>query len=175
MRGSFGKGMAALALAALTTGGAFADGGKAPARKAARPAAEQSAPSPVGALRVPLDQATSISLPADASGVVIGNPSIAGVSVQSSRLLFVTGRSYGSTNLIVLGPNGRQLVRTRITVVPDEENAVMLIEGANQVRYDCTPQCRRRPDMTDELNEWSRAQKQNSDWAELANRARGGN
>src|SRR5689334_15809720 len=54
-------------------------------------------------IRVALDQAVAVRLAGSATGISIGNPSIAGVSVQNDHLLFVTGRSYGSTNLIVLG------------------------------------------------------------------------
>ena len=56
-------------------------------------------------IRVALDQAVAVRLAGAANGISIGNPSIAGVSVQNDHLLFVTGRSYGSTNLIVLGPD----------------------------------------------------------------------
>jgi Pilus formation protein N terminal region len=101
-------------------------------------------------LRVSLDQARSLQLPAGAAGVVIGNPSIAGVTVQTDRLLFITGRSYGSTNLIVVGPNGRQLYQGRITVVADETDALMLNKGGWVSRYDCTPVCRRRPDISED-------------------------
>lgn len=103
-----------------------------------------------GEVDVALDQSRPIALPAAASGVVVGNPTVAGVSVQNNRLLFVTGRSYGSTNLIVVGENGRPIYETRITVVPDESNVVMLTRGVSTTRFDCSPLCRRRPDISDD-------------------------
>lgn len=100
-------------------------------------------------IRVSLDQAFPVRLAEPAEGVAIGNPSIAGVSVQNDRFLFVTGRSYGATNLVVVGANGRVLYSGRIEVVPDETNVVMVTRGADTARLECTPLCRPRPDIGD--------------------------
>jgi Flp pilus assembly secretin CpaC len=101
-------------------------------------------------VQVALDQSRPIQLSSTATGVVIGNPTVAGVSVQNDRLLFVTGRSYGSTNLIVVGANGRPIYEARVTVVPDESNVVMVTRGTATARLDCNPLCRRRPDISDD-------------------------
>lgn len=113
-----------------------------------------------GEVKVALDQSRPISLPASATGVVVGNPSVAGVSIQNDRLLFVTGRSYGSTNLIVVGPSGRPIFEARVTVIPDETNVVMVTRGAATARLDCSPMCRRRPDISDEQNAFSQTNEQ---------------
>ncbi|KAF0173679.1 MAG: pilus assembly protein N-terminal domain-containing protein [Hyphomonadaceae bacterium] len=113
-----------------------------------------------GEVQVALDQSRPITLPDSATGVVIGNPSVAGVSVQNDRLLFVTGRSYGSTNLIVVGPTGRPILETRITVVPDETNVVMVTRGAATARLDCNPLCRRRPDISDDQTAFTQTNEQ---------------
>jgi Flp pilus assembly secretin CpaC len=100
-------------------------------------------------IRVALDQAFPIRLAEPAEGVAIGNPSIAGVSVQNDRFLFVTGRSYGSTNLVVVGANGHLLYSGRVTVTPDETDVVMVTRGVETARLECTPLCRPRPDIGD--------------------------
>ena len=100
-------------------------------------------------VRVALDQAFPIRLSEPAEGVAIGNPSIAGVSVQNDRFLFVTGRSYGSTNLVVVGANGRVLYSGRVVVTPDETDVVMVTRGVDTARLECTPLCRPRPDIGD--------------------------
>ncbi|MBN8607842.1 MAG: pilus assembly protein N-terminal domain-containing protein [Caulobacterales bacterium] len=100
-------------------------------------------------IRVALDQAFPIRLVESAEGVAIGNPSIAGVSVQNDRFLFVTGRSYGSTNLVVVGANGRVLYSGRVVVTPDETDVVMVTRGNDTARLECTPLCRPRPDIGD--------------------------
>jgi Flp pilus assembly secretin CpaC len=113
-----------------------------------------------GEMQVALDQSRPIQLPSSASGVVIGNPTVAGVSVQNDRLLFVTGRSYGSTNLIVVGRNGRPIYEARVTVIPDENNVVMVTRGAATQRFDCNPLCRRRPDISDDQQSFSQTNEQ---------------
>jgi Flp pilus assembly secretin CpaC len=103
------------------------------------------------AFRVALDQASPIVLREAASAVVIGNPAIAGVSMQNDRMLFVTGRAYGTTNLIVLGANGRPIYESRVTVGADESGStVMVTKGTSTVRHECAPLCRRTPDMADD-------------------------
>lgn len=108
-----------------------------------------AAPAHANDIRVALDQAVPIRLSAPAEGISIGNPTIAGVSVQSERFLFVTGRSYGTTNLVVVGTDGRTLYSGRVTVTPDETNVVMVTRGAQTARLECTPLCRPRPDIGD--------------------------
>lgn len=98
-------------------------------------------------IRVMMDQAFPIRLSEPAQGVAIGNPAIAGVSVQNDRFLFVTGRSYGSTNLVIVGDGGRVLYSGRVVVMPDETDVVMVTRGVDTARLECTPLCRPRPDI----------------------------
>jgi hypothetical protein len=100
-------------------------------------------------LRIPLDQARAISSPGLVRGVVVGNPAIAGVSAQNDRLVFVTGRSYGTTNVILVGERG-PILQTKISVVSDETGAVIVDPGGWSMRYDCAPECKRRPDISDD-------------------------
>lgn len=108
-----------------------------------------AAPASARDVRVALDQAFPIRLSEPAEGVAIGNPSIAGVTVQNDMFLFVTGRSYGSTNLVVIGQNGRVLYSGRVVVTADETDVVMVTRGVETARLECTPQCRPRPDIGD--------------------------
>lgn len=97
-------------------------------------------------LRLAIDNAASIRLPAPADAVVVGNADIAAVSVQSDRLIFVAGRSYGATNLMVFDAAGRVLYSGRVIVTPEEGETVMVTRGLETARMDCTPLCRPRPD-----------------------------
>ncbi len=110
-----------------------------------------SAATPAAAeeIRVALDQAMPMRLAAPAEGVAIGNPAIAAVTVQDDQLLFVTGKAYGSTNLVVVGAGARLLFAGRVTVVADETNAVMVTRGLDTQRLECTPVCRPTPDIND--------------------------
>lgn len=108
-----------------------------------------ASPSSANEIRVALDQAFPIRLSETAEGVAVGNPSIAAVSVQNDHFLFVTGRSYGSTNLVVVGAGGRVLYSGRVTVIPDETDVVMVTRAGQTARLECTPLCRPRPDIGD--------------------------
>src|SRR5262249_28896611 len=100
-------------------------------------------------IRVPLDQAVILRLSEPAGGVAIGNPSIAGVSVQNDHMLFVTGRAYGTTNLVVIDGDGRTIYSGRVTVAADETGVVVVTRGNEMQRLDCAPLCRPRPDIGD--------------------------
>jgi Flp pilus assembly secretin CpaC len=111
-------------------------------------------------IRVPLDQAVAVRLPGAAEGISIGNPSIAGISVQNERMLFVTGRSYGTTNLVVVGEDGRMIYNGRVTVVADETDVVMVTRGAQTEQLTCSPLCRPRPDIGDSRESFDAASAQ---------------
>lgn len=119
-------------------------------------------------IRVSLDQAVPIRLAAAAEGVAIGNPSIAGVSVQNDRFLFVTGRSYGTTNLVVTGADNRVLYSGRVTVTPDETNVVMVTRAAQTNRMECTPTCRPTPDIGDGVETFTAVNSQSTAHASSA-------
>jgi Flp pilus assembly secretin CpaC len=100
-------------------------------------------------IRVALDQSFPLRLTQAAQGVAVGNPAIAGVSIQNDHFLFVTGRSYGATNLTILGDNNRVLFAGRVVVIPDETGAVIVTRGTETSRLQCDPVCRPRPDIGD--------------------------
>ena len=67
-------------------------------------------------LNVVLDQATIMKLPEKVATIVVGNPLIADVAVQSGGLVVVTGKGYGSTNIIALDRAGAVLMERSIVV-----------------------------------------------------------
>ena len=62
------------------------------------------------------DEAKLISVAGEVSTVVVGNPSIADATIQGSNV-FIHGRSFGSTNLIVLDRQGSQIANLDVTVM----------------------------------------------------------
>jgi Flp pilus assembly secretin CpaC len=60
---------------------------------------------------VKYDQSQLLRLKRPAAEIIIGNPSIADVSVQSGNLLVITGKSFGVTNIITLDAD-RNVIRT---------------------------------------------------------------
>lgn len=91
-------------------------------------------------LIVKTDQTQLISITGNPGTVVIGNPSIADVTIQGSKI-FVHGRAYGSTNLIILDENGNQLSALDITVQPGGENNLRVYKAGARFSYVCAPSC----------------------------------
>jgi Flp pilus assembly secretin CpaC len=112
-------------------------------------------------IRVAVDQASPLRLAGPAEGVAVGNPSIAGVTIQDDRLLFITGRAFGSTNLIVVGANGRLLYSGRIIVTTDESPGVVTVtRGTDTSRMSCNPICRPSPEVGDGAQAFNQVQGQ---------------
>src|SRR5689334_137883 len=109
-----------------------------------RPALAAEAP-----LNVVLDQATIMRLPEKVSTIVVGNPLIADIAVQSGGLIVVTGKGYGSTNMIVLDRAGAVLMERAIVVRGPDAQTVSIYRGVERETYSCTPNCERRITLGD--------------------------
>ena len=96
-----------------------------------------------------LDQATLLKLPEKVSTIVVGNPLIADVAVQSGGLVVVTGKGYGSTNLIALDRAGAVLMERSIVVRGPTGPTVQVYRGMERETYSCTPDCERRITLGD--------------------------
>jgi len=64
-----------------------------------------------------LNKTEIVRLPGPATSIIVGNPKIADVTVQASDLLFVVGRGYGETNLIILDNQGNTMMNADLQVV----------------------------------------------------------
>lgn len=92
-------------------------------------------------LIVKFDQSQIIKLPRPVAEIIIGNPMIADVAIQSSNLLVVTGKSFGLTNLIALDADRNVIVDQRLMVQRDNTRLLYLSKGGKRETYNCTPQC----------------------------------
>jgi Flp pilus assembly secretin CpaC len=98
-------------------------------------------------LVVNFDQSTLLQLSRPADLVIVGNPSIADVAIQSGNLLVVTGKSFGITNIIVLDAERKVIQDQRLLVRRDEEKVLNLLRGKDRQTYNCAGgQC--NPTMT---------------------------
>lgn len=95
------------------------------------------------AVDVRIDEARLVRLDRDASRVIVGNPSIADVAAQGSRLLVITGKSYGSTNVIALDGQGREILNAQLGVAPNDTRLVTVYRGPLRTSLHCTPDCQR--------------------------------
>jgi hypothetical protein len=93
-------------------------------------------------VQISLDQAQVMRLPAGVTTIVIGNPLIADGSLQAGGLLIVTGKGYGTTNLMALDRGGRVLMDKTITVTgPHSGDLVVVYKGVDRESYSCAPDC----------------------------------
>jgi hypothetical protein len=100
--------------------------------------AQNSAKDDVSVL---IDQASLVKLDRPAAEIVVGNPSIADVSVQNGKLLVVTGKSYGETNLIVLDAEGKVVANRKLIVNDPRTGAVTVYRGSARYTLNCAPHC----------------------------------
>ena len=113
-------------------------------------AAMAKGPSPKQ-VNVIIDQTQILNLKYPAGSLIVGNPDVAGVAVHDDRTLLLTGRAFGSTNLIVLDAIGRIIFESQISVGENVEgNSLTIARGLETETYSCTGKCRvAKTDITD--------------------------
>ncbi|MEM9599872.1 MAG: pilus assembly protein N-terminal domain-containing protein [Pseudomonadota bacterium] len=100
--------------------------------------------------RVDLNKTQILRLPASAGSVIVGNPSIADVTIHSPTMIFVVGRGYGETNLVILDRNGGTMVDADIQVTAiTPTNGVRLFNASERRSYSCSPYCQPSPVLGD--------------------------
>ena len=92
-------------------------------------------------LIVKFDQSQILRLSRPAAEIIIGNPSIADVAIQSGNILVVTGKSFGITNVIALDGERNIIQDQRVFVQRDEVGVVNVTKGTARQTYACAPQC----------------------------------
>jgi Flp pilus assembly secretin CpaC len=92
-------------------------------------------------ITVLLDRAVVVRVARPADTVIVGNPMIADATVRDNRTLILTGRSFGTTNLIVLDKDGEPIATHLVTVGAAEDNLVTVYTRPGRQTYSCTPVC----------------------------------
>jgi hypothetical protein len=99
---------------------------------------------------VSVDSAQVLKLPDRVSTVVIGNPLIADAALQSGGILIITGKGYGSTNLLALDRSGRVLMDKTVQVLgATGSDLVVVYKGVERESYSCNPDCEHRITLGD--------------------------
>lgn len=94
-------------------------------------------------LTVTVNQSRLVKLQHDADIIMIGNPTIADIAVESTRMFFLLGIEPGETSLHILDSQGDTVLQTSIVVVPTEERTVTVNRANDNVEatYSCSPRC----------------------------------
>ncbi len=90
---------------------------------------------------VTVDRSRLIKVPDRVATIVIGNPLIADASLQGGGLLVITGKGYGTTNLIVLDRKGNALMEKIVQVHGPRQDVVVVYKGINRETWNCAPTC----------------------------------
>lgn len=86
------------------------------------------------------DQSKIIDLSRAPGIVVVGNPSIADATIQGQKV-FLHGRGFGTTNVIILDEDGAQLADFEIDVQLGGQNNVALFKAGSLQSYVCVDNC----------------------------------
>jgi Flp pilus assembly secretin CpaC len=112
-----------------------------PAASLAEPAAD--------AIAINVDQAKLVRLPTKVATIVVGNPLIADVTLQSGGVVVVTGKGYGATNFIAMDRGGEVLMNRIIQVEAPVDQLITVYKGFDRESYSCMPICQRRVTLGD--------------------------
>ena len=92
-------------------------------------------------MRVYMDHARVLRLDRPVSKVIVGNSQVADATVADSHTIVLTGRSFGTTNLVLLDADGNAIVDERILVSIDEGSTVRVFRRTERSVLSCTPNC----------------------------------
>jgi hypothetical protein len=100
---------------------------------------------------VHLDQARIMKLPDRVATIVIGNPLIADAALQAGGILVITGKGYGSTNMLALDRAGHVIMDKTVQVMSAAAgDLVTVYKGAARESYSCSPECGPRITLGDD-------------------------
>lgn len=99
---------------------------------------------------VNLDQARVMKLPERVATIVIGNPLIADATLQKGGILVLTGKGFGSTNMLALDRAGKVVMDSTVQVQgASGSDLVIVYKGIERESYSCAPECERRITLGD--------------------------
>ena len=106
---------------------------------------------------VTIDFAKVMRLDQPAHTIIIGNPGIADASVEDEKTLILTGKTAGTTNLIVLDTAGDEILNTSLRVSSDIRQLTTVFYGASRQTFSCAPVCEQVISVGDEKTKFEDA------------------
>jgi len=86
------------------------------------------------------DQATMVALAGQPATVVIGNALYADISLEKG-MVFIHGRQFGTTNVIVLDKDNKELANFELHVVRGGSNNLTVYKAGEAYSHVCAPVC----------------------------------
>lgn len=122
---------------------------------------------------VTVDRAKIFRIDDGASAVIVGNPFIADVSLFDNNTVVVTGKSYGTTNLVILDADSKPIVDEVITVRAADDDVVAVYRKSMRSSLSCSPSCEPTLRLGDGLEAFKNAAEQATNRNSLAAEAAG--
>ncbi|MEM6648835.1 MAG: pilus assembly protein N-terminal domain-containing protein [Pseudomonadota bacterium] len=94
-----------------------------------------------GEVHLTIDQAHTFSLKKPVGSMVVGNPSIADVTVRSNTELLMFGKMPGLTNIYFFDREGGLIDNVKVVVQNPRSNTVTLQSGSQRYTFVCTDVC----------------------------------
>ena len=104
------------------------------------------------------DHMRRVRLDRPAGTILVGNPTIADVTVLGKDTIFVSARSIGSTNIIALDENNNEIRTFEVFVREPKTKRVVLRNAGLAENYQCAPDCLRALTQSDSPAAHSAAQ-----------------
>jgi len=87
---------------------------------------------------ISMDEVRVVTFQRPIATVFVGNPTIADATVIDPYHAFILGKTFGTTNLIALGPQSQTVANQQITVTNRGGGTVTLNKGSAQYNFACT-------------------------------------
>lgn len=123
---------------------------------------------------VTVDKAKVFRIEEPASTVIVGNPFIADVSMQDRYTVVVTGKAFGSTNLVILDDTNQPIIEETLLVRATDKHSVTVTRGTSLASYSCSPVCEPTLRLGSDGDKFKELVEQFSQRNELAIQAAGG-
>ncbi len=132
-----------LMVAALLSGRGEADGTQLRTSRAL--SSDLLAGAASASIGVTLDFARILTFAHPARTVVIGNPGIVDGTLSDEYTIVLTGKAIGTTNMIVLGEDGQEILNLAVNVVANGNQVTTVYHGTEQQIFSCSETCRPVP------------------------------
>lgn len=106
---------------------------------------------------VTIDFAKVMTLDQPVHTVVVGNPGIADATMGDEKTLILTGKTAGTTNLIALDAQGKEILNTTVRVASDIRQLTTVFYGPNRQTFSCAPVCERVISVGDDKDQFDDA------------------
>ena len=120
-------------------------------------------------ISVETNKTVPVRVTGSAASIVIGNKNVADVAVHDEHLIFITGKTFGTTNLMIFDKSGKQIMSSDVVVTANASNLVTINRSGASYTYDCAPECRSVTSAGDEETYFERLMTQQKNMQDMNN------